>query len=69
MEEATDDSNANSTLNGVIYKNEAQVEAAHVDGEAYAGKYDVKVKTGTLILTKKISKKISERVRGSDLYF
>ena len=40
---------ANSTLNGVIYKNEAQVEAAHVDGEAYAGKYDVKVKTGTLI--------------------
>lgn len=63
MEEATDDSNANSTLNGVIYKNEAQVEATHADGEAYAGKYDVKVKTGTLILTKKISKKISERVR------
>ena len=57
VEEATDASNANSTLNGVIYKNEAQVEAAHVDGEAYAGKYDVKVKTGTLILTKKISKK------------
>lgn len=36
VEEATDDSNANSTLNGVIYKNEAQVEAAHADGEAYA---------------------------------
>ena len=43
VEEATDDSNANSTLNGVIYKNEAQVEATHADGEAYAGKYDVKV--------------------------
>ena len=57
VEEATDASNANSTLNGVIYKNEAQVEAAHVDGEAYAGKYDVKVKTGTLTITKKISKK------------
>lgn len=57
VEEATDDSNANSTLNGVIYKNEAQVEAAHADGEAYAGKYDVKVKTGTLTITKKISKK------------
>ena len=57
VEEATDDSNANSTLNGVIYKNEAQVEAAQADGEAYAGKYDVKVKTGTLTITKKISKK------------
>ena len=57
VEEATDASNANSTLNGVIYKNETQVEAAHADGEAYAGKYDVKVKTGTLTITKKISKK------------
>ena len=36
---------------------------ANADGEAYAGKYDVKVKTGTLTITKKISKKISERVR------
>ena len=68
MEEATDDSNANSTLNGVIYKNEAQVEAAHVDGEAYAGKYDVKVKTGTLILTKKISKKDIRACEGDPIF-
>ena len=68
VEEATDDSNANSTLNGVIYKNEAQVEAAHVDGEAYAGKYDVKVKTGTLILTKKISKKDIRACEGDPIF-
>ena len=68
VEEATDASNANSTLNGVIYKNEAQVEAAHVDGEAYAGKYDVKVKTGTLILTKKISKKDIRACEGDPIF-
>ena len=68
VEEATDDSNANSTLNGVIYKNEAQVEAAHADGEAYAGKYDVKVKTGTLILTKKISKKDIRACEGDPIF-
>ena len=68
VEEATDDSNANSTLNGVIYKNEAQVEAAHVDGEAYAGKYDVKVKTGTLKLTKKISKKDIRACEGDPIF-
>ena len=68
VEEATDDSNANSALNGVIYKNEAQVEAAHVDGEAYAGKYDVKVKTGTLILTKKISKKDIRACEGDPIF-
>lgn len=67
-EEATDDSNANSTLNGVIYKNEAQVEAAHADGETYAGKYDVKVKTGTLILTKKISKKDIRACEGDPIF-
>lgn len=68
VEEATDASNANSTLNGVIYKNEAQVEAAHVDGEAYAGKYDVKVKTGTLKLTKKISKKDIRACEGDPIF-
>lgn len=68
VEEATDDSNANSTLNDVIYKNEAQVEAAHADGEAYAGKYDVKVKTGTLILTKKISKKDIRACEGDPIF-
>ena len=68
VEEATDASNANSTLNGVIYKNEAQVEAAHADGEAYAGKYDVKVKTGTLILTKKISKKDIRAYEGDPIF-
>lgn len=68
VEEATDASNANSTLNGVIYKNEAQVEAAHADGEAYAGKYDVKVKTGTLILTKKISKKDIRACEGDPIF-
>lgn len=68
VEEATDDSNANSTLNGVIYKNEAQVEAAHVDGEAYAGKYDVKVKTGTLTITKKISKKDIRACEGDPIF-
>ena len=68
VEEATDDSNANSTLNGVIYKNEAQVEATHADGEAYAGKYDVKVKTGTLILTKKISKKDIRACEGDPIF-
>lgn len=68
VEEATDASNANSTLNGVIYKNEAQVEAAHADGEAYAGKYDVKVKTGTLILTKKISKKDIRVCEGDPIF-
>ena len=68
VEEATDASNANSTLNGVIYKNEAQVEAAHADGEAYAGKYDVKVKTGTLILTKKISKKDIRASEGDPIF-
>lgn len=68
VEEATDASNANSTLNGVIYKNEAQVEAAQVDGEAYAGKYDVKVKTGTLILTKKISKKDIRACEGDPIF-
>lgn len=68
VEEATDDSNANSTLNGVIYKNETQVEAAHADGEAYAGKYDVKVKTGTLILTKKISKKDIRACEGDPIF-
>lgn len=68
VEEATDASNANSTLNGVIYKNEAQVEAAHVDGEAYAGKYDVKVKTGTLTITKKISKKDIRACEGNPIF-
>ena len=68
VEEATDDSNANSTLNDVIYKNEAQVEAAHADGEAYAGKYDVKVKRGTLILTKKISKKDIRACEGDPIF-
>ena len=68
VEEATDASNANSTLNGVIYKNETQVEAAHADGEAYAGKYDVKVKTGTLILTKKISKKDIRACEGDPIF-
>ena len=68
VEEATDASNANSTLNGVIYKNEAQVEAAHVDGEAYAGKYDVKVKTGTLTITKKISKKDIRACEGDPIF-
>lgn len=68
VEEATDDSNANSTLNGVIYKNEAQVEAAHADGEAYAGKYDVKVKTGTLTITKKISKKDIRACEGDPIF-
>ena len=68
VEEATDASNANSTLNGVIYKNEAQVEAAHADGEAYAGKYDVKVKTGTLTITKKISKKDIRACEGDPIF-
>lgn len=68
VEEATDASNANSMLNGVIYKNETQVEAAHADGEAYAGKYDVKVKTGTLILTKKISKKDIRACEGDPIF-
>lgn len=68
VEEATDDSNANSTLNDVIYKNEAQVEAVHADGEAYAGKYDVKVKRGTLILTKKISKKDIRACEGDPIF-
>lgn len=68
VEEATDDSNANSTLNGVIYKNEAQVEAAHADGEAYAGKYDIKVKTGTLTITKKISKKDIRACEGDPIF-
>lgn len=68
VEEATDASNANSTLNGVIYKNETQVEAAHADGEAYAGKYDVKVKTGTLTITKKISKKDIRACEGDPIF-
>lgn len=68
VEEATDASNANSTLNGAIYKNEAQVEAAHADGEAYAGKYDVKVKTGTLTITKKISKKDIRACEGDPIF-
>ena len=68
VEEATDASNANSTLKGVIYKNEAQVEAAHADGEAYAGKYDVKVKTGTLTITKKISKKDIRACEGDPIF-
>lgn len=68
VEEATDASNANSTLNGVIYKNEVQVEASHADGEAYAGKYDVKVKTGTLTLTKKISKKDIRACEGDPIF-
>ena len=68
VEEATDASNANSMLNGVIYKNETQVEAAHADGEAYAGKYDVKVKTGTLTITKKISKKDIRACEGDPIF-
>ena len=68
VEEATDASNANSTLNGVIYKNETQVEAAHADGEAYAGKYDVKVKTGMLTITKKISKKDIRACEGDPIF-
>lgn len=68
VEEATDASNANSTLNGVIYKNETQVEATHADGEAYAGKYDVKVKTGTLTITKKISKKDIRACEGDPIF-
>lgn len=68
VEEATDASNANSTLNGVIYKNDTQVEAAHADGEAYAGKYDVKVKTGTLTITKKISKKDIRACEGDPIF-
>ena len=44
------------------------MEAAHADGEAYAGKYDVKVKTGTLTITKKISKKDIRACEGDPIF-
>ena len=37
-------------------------------GEAYAGKYDVKVKTGTLTITKKISKKDIRACEGDPIF-
>lgn len=68
VEEATDASNANCTINGVVYKNNTEVEAATVEGENYAGRYEVKVKTGVLTLTKKISKKDIKASEGDPVF-
>lgn len=64
---ATDASNANSTINGIVYKNE-NVAATPKDGKEYAAQYDVSVKTGTLTIEKRISKSDIKAYEGDPIF-
>ena len=68
-EPSTEESKANSTIDGVVYENSASgVCATQKEGAAYAGKYDVTVKTGTLSIEKKISKNAIKTYEGDPIF-
>lgn len=69
VEASESEADVNSTINGVVYKNDADgVMAEAKEGKAYAGQYEIGVETGTLCIVKKISKNAVKSVEGDPIF-